>query len=139
MSQRYGDHVTANDNAAPAYSGPAGAGGPAHGTFLALRFAVELATVAVLAWAGASGGGGLPVRITLAIGLPVVLMVFWGQLMAPRARRRLAEPGRLLVELVIFSASAAGLGLSGRPLAATIYGVIAVGTAVLTRLIAPGA
>jgi hypothetical protein len=139
MSGRYGDHVTADDNETPARSGPAGARGPAPGAFLALRFAVELATIAVLAWAGASAGGGLPARITLAIGLPAVLMVFWGQLMAPRARRRLAEPGRLLVELLIFAASAAGLGLSGHPRAATIYGVIAVGVAALSRRIAPEA
>jgi hypothetical protein len=139
MSRLYGGRVIPDDSEPRAQSGAASDGGPAGGAVLALRFAVELATIAVLAWAGASAGGGLPVRIPLAIGLPVVLMVFWGQLMAPRARRRLAEPGRLVVELIIFLASAAGLAVSGHSLAATIYGIVAVGTAALSRRIAPEA
>jgi|HubBroStandDraft_5_1064220.scaffolds.fasta_scaffold05068_6 hypothetical protein len=139
MSRRYGDHVTADDSEARAQSGPARDGGPVRGSVLALRFAVELATIAVLAWAGASASAGLPVRIVLAVGLPVVLMAFWGQLMAPRARRRLAEPGRLVVELIIFLAAAIGLAVSGHVLPAASYGIVAVGTAALSRRIAPEA
>jgi hypothetical protein len=137
MSRRYGDQVTLHDSQAQAQPGPASDAGPARSAVLALRFAVELATIAVLAWAGASAGGGLAVRIALAIGLPVVLMVFWGQLMAPRARRRLADPGRLVAELIIFVAAAAGLAVSGHPLAAASYGIAAVGTAALSRRVAP--
>lgn len=59
---------------------------------LAFRFAIELATYALLAWAGASANAGLAVRIVLAIGLPTIVIVIWFRAMAPRARHRLREP-----------------------------------------------
>jgi len=114
-------------------------GSAGRSAFLAFRFAIELATIAVLAWAGASAHAGLAVRIILAIGGPVLLIVIWGLVMAPTAKRRLREPARLVAEVVIFAASAAALAAAGHMLAAIIYGVIAVGAAALSRVIAPGA
>jgi Protein of unknown function (DUF2568) len=113
--------------------------GPGRAAFLAFRFALELVTVAVLAWTGASAGGGPAVRIVLAIGLPVVLMVIWGAVMAPNARRRLRDPIRLVAELVIFLGSAAGLAVTGHVLPAVVYAVVAAGTAVVTRWLTPDA
>jgi hypothetical protein len=115
------------------------AGGAGRGAFLAFRFAVELATLAVLAWTGASVSASLPVRIILAIGLPVLMAVAWGLIMAPTAKWRLREAPRLVAELAIFLGSAAGLAASGHVLAAVIYAVIAVAGAALTRVITPGA
>jgi hypothetical protein len=106
---------------------------------LALAFAVELLTMGVLAWAGASASGGTAVRVLLAIAGPVVLAVIWGLVMAPRARRRLPEPSRLVAELVIFAASAAALALAGHVLPAVVYAVIAISVAVLARFVTPGA
>jgi hypothetical protein len=115
------------------------AGGAGRGAFLAFRFAVELATIAVLAAAGASASASLPVRIVLAIVGPVVLMVIWGLFMAPNARRRLREPRRLIAELVIFVASAAALAVAGETVPAVIYAIIAVAAALVSRVIAPEA
>jgi Protein of unknown function (DUF2568) len=109
------------------------------GAFLMFRFAIELATLAVLAWAGASASVSVPVRIVLAVGLPVLLIVVWGQVMAPTARRRLHDPARLVAEVVIFAASAVALAAAGHVLAAVIYAVVAIATAGLTRVIAPEA
>ena len=117
-------------------SDPSSAGRPA---FLALRFGVEIWTLVVLVVAGASASAGLTVRIVLAVLGPVVVTVFWGLAMAPRARRRLRDPVRLVAELVIFILSAALLALSGHVLAAAIYGIVAASVAVLTRVIAPEA
>lgn len=137
MSGRYGVRVTAEDE--DAGSRAAAAGGPGHPAFLAFRFLLELVTVAVLAWTGASAGGGTAVRVILAIGLPVVLMVIWAVVMAPTARRRLRDPARLVAELVLFLGSAAGLAIVRHVRAAVIYAIIAAGTALLTRRIAPEA
>jgi uncharacterized protein DUF2568 len=106
---------------------------------LTVRFLVELATLAALAAAGASAGAALGWRIALAIGAAVLLGVIWGLVMAPRARRRLSDPARLIVELTLFLLAAAALGLVGDVVAAAIYAVIAVGAALLSRVLAPGA
>jgi hypothetical protein len=106
---------------------------------LAFRFGVELATYALLAWAGASVNAALAVQILLAIALPAVVIVIWFVWMAPRAQRRLREPARLVAELVIFLASAAVLAAAGHVLAAVIYAVIAVAGAGLSRWLIPGA
>ena len=106
---------------------------------LTVRFLVELATLAALAVAGASASAGLGWRIVLAIGGPGLLALIWGLVMAPRARRRLADPARLIVEIVLFLAAATALALVGDVDAAVVYAVIAVGAAAVTRVLTPGA
>jgi Protein of unknown function (DUF2568) len=115
------------------------AGGPGRAAMLTVRFLVELATLAALAVAGASANVGLGWQIVLAIGGPVLLAVIWGLVMAPRARRRIADPARLVVEIVLFLLAALALALAGHVVAAVIYAVIAVGAAGLTRVLTPGA
>ena len=96
---------------------------------LTVRFLVELATLAALAVAGASASAGLGWRIVLAIGGPGLLALIWGLVMAPRARRRLADPARLIVEIMLFLAAASALAQVGDAVAAVVYAVIAVGAA----------
>jgi hypothetical protein len=105
---------------------------------LTLRFATELAWLAVLAGAGLDSGAGGAVRVVLAIALPVLAVVIWGVAFAPRARWRLEDPVRLAAEIVLFAASAAGLALTGHPVPAAIFAVVAIGTAALLRRFAPG-
>jgi hypothetical protein len=129
----YGDGVTADgDRPGPVMSGTW------QSLLLTLRFATELATLAVLALAAASAGVGLAWRVVLAVLGPVLVGVVWGLAIGPRARHRLAEPWRLGTELVIFVVSAAALALAGDVIAAAIYGVIAIGTAALLRAVMPG-
>lgn len=130
--------MTADERGTAARSALAAAG-PGRTRFLAFRFAMELVTLAVLAWTGASTGGGLAVRAVLAVGLPLVLIVIWGLVMAPTARRRLHDPARLLAELVLFLGSAAGLAIVGHVIPAVIYGIVAAGAALATRALTPDA
>jgi Protein of unknown function (DUF2568) len=122
-----------------AAAAPPAAAGPARGAFLAVRFGLELVTLAVLAWTGASTTGGTVVRVILAIGLPAVLIAIWGLVMAPTARRRLRDPARLVAELVLFLGSAAGLAVVGHVRPAVIYAVVAAGGALATRWLTPDA
>jgi len=69
---------------------------------------------------------------------PVLVAVVWGLALAPRAKRRLADPWRLGAEIVIFVVAAAALALAGDGIAATVYAVIAIGTAGLLRVVMPG-
>ena len=132
---RYGDGVTAEENRSE--SGPAMSGGWSS-LVLTLRFATELATLAALAWAAAAASMGLGWRIALAVLGPVLVAVVWGLALAPRARHRFADPWRLGAELTIFLVATAALALAGEGVAAAIYVVIAIGTAILVRVVTPG-
>jgi Protein of unknown function (DUF2568) len=76
---------------------------------LTLRFLLELVMLAGLAWTGWHLGGPWPVRLLLAVLLVVVGVVAWGLWVAPRARRRLPDPARLGVEVVLFAVASVGL------------------------------
>jgi hypothetical protein len=107
------------------------------GVLLGLRFLIELALAAGLAWLAAAAGPGGVVSVLLAVAAVVVIGVFWTVLMAPRARRRLAGPVRLVVELVLFAGTSAGLIAVGHPVPAIVGGVIAIVAALLARRFAP--
>ncbi|HUA31328.1 MAG TPA: YrdB family protein [Streptosporangiaceae bacterium] len=127
--------MTAEENRSD--RGPAMSGGWSS-LVLTLRFATELATLAVLAWAPASASMALGWRIALAVLGPVLVAVVWGLALAPRARHRFADPWRLGAEMVIFLVATAAVALTGEGVAAAVYAVIAIGTAILVRVVTPG-
>ena len=93
---------------------------------LALRFLLELCLLAALAIAGARLADGV-LGLVLAVGLPVLAAVTWGAWIAPKAQRRLRDPARLALEVVLFALGAgaliaAGLAAAGIALGAA-YGV----------------
>jgi Protein of unknown function (DUF2568) len=108
------------------------------GVLLAAAFLVEIAMLVVLAVAGASLGMGMLAKIALAVLLPALVIAVWSLLLAPRARRRLADPARLLVKLAIFLGSAATLAAAGYVLTATAFAVVAVTVTLLAQVYAKG-
>jgi hypothetical protein len=100
---------------------------------LALRFALELCAVAALAVGGAELGG-----VPVAIALPVLGLALWSQLAAPKSDRRLADPARLVFELLFFAAAGAGLLIAGR----AVLGIVLAGASAIVALLVramPGA
>jgi hypothetical protein len=95
---------------------------------LALRFACELAALVAVAWCGW--------RINPVLGVVFLLAVaaVWGMWIAPKARRRLPDPARFALELVVFAAATAALVSVGQTLVAVVFAVVAVGTAALVRV-----
>ncbi len=83
---------------------------------LLLRFVLELLVLLALFLWGVSVTDVLPLQVLLGIGAPVVAMLVWGLFVSPRASRRLPDPQRLVVEVVIFGAGA--LALAGHRSAA---------------------
>jgi hypothetical protein len=55
---------------------------------------------------------------------------------APRARRRLAEPARIIVEVALFGGTGLVLLLSGLPVTGIVIAVAGIGFAILTRMFA---
>lgn len=112
------------------------------GLVLGLRFLLELAMLAGLAlgaWAlsgpglgGSAGSAG--VRVVAAIAAPVAGAAAWGAWIAPKARRRLGDPGRLALESALFALGAGGFLAAGRPGMALAFAVL-----VAAHLVAMGA
>jgi hypothetical protein len=92
---------------------------------LGVRFLLELAALAALAYWG-SQTGSLPVSIVLAIGAPLAGAVLWGIFAAPKSRHRLRGARRLIVEIPFFGAAAAGLAAAGQWVLAVIFAVVVV-------------
>ncbi len=77
----------------------------------ALRFFLELAALAALAYWGATRDvWAWPL---LAVAAPLALAVFWGLFMSPKARYRLHDPLRLLAEIAVWGVAAAALAAAG--------------------------
>jgi hypothetical protein len=82
---------------------------------LGLRFVLELWMLVALAiW-------GFSEHIVLGIAAPLAATVVWGLWIAPKASRRLRDPLRLVVELLLFGAAGVGLAAADHRLAAAIF------------------
>lgn len=97
---------------------------------LTIRFLCELGALVAVGW------WGYHVHIALAIALPLIVGVVWGLFVAPRAKTRLRDPWRFLVESVVWVGATAAL-LTILPLAIG-FGALAFVTAVLARRYEPG-
>jgi hypothetical protein len=102
---------------------------------LTLRFVSELAMLAVLGWWGADTGGSGAAAVALAVALPLAAIAVWGRWVAPTSDTRLRDPGRLVVELVLFDAAAAALWDLADLKAALAFLAAAAGLAAGTRLV----
>ncbi len=82
---------------------------------LGLRFVLELCMLV------AFGIWGFSENILLGIAAPLAAAVVWGLWIAPRANRRLRDPVRLVVELLLFGAAGAALAAADHLLAAAVF------------------
>jgi len=95
---------------------------------LALRFACELAALAAVGWCG------WRINPVLGVVFPLAVAAVWGLWIAPKARRRLSDPARFVLELAVFAAATGALVSVGQPWVAAIFAVGAVATAALVRV-----
>lgn len=103
------------------------------GPVAVLSFVLELAMLALLAYAGWRIGTATATRLVAAIGFPVVAVVVWGRWMAPTSRARLADPGRLVAQVALFVASGALLAAADRAWVGVGFAVLASAVFALTR------
>jgi hypothetical protein len=97
---------------------------------LAVKFLLELAALAALAYWGARTGHGVW-AVILAIAAPLAAVIVWALFCAPRARRRLPLPTRAPLELAVFGLAAGGLAAAGSVLLAIIFGIVVLLNAAL--------
>ena len=98
---------------------------------LALRFAVELACLAALAYWGVGATASGIANGALAVGAPLTAVAIWGAWSAPRAARRLAGLRLAILELTLLSCCCGLLALAGAPLPALALFMVAVANAAL--------
>ena len=92
----------------------------------ALRFFLELSALAAVAyWGWTEPHGAL--RWVLVVAAPLAVSVVWGRWMAPRSTKRVGDPWRLIIELLVFGSAVAALARADQPTLAT---VLAAATAV---------
>jgi anti-sigma-K factor RskA len=93
-----------------------------------LRFSLELCALAAVAYWGWSEHGGVW-RWLLVVAAPLAVALLWGNTIAPKARRRMDDPWRLVVELLVFGSAVVALLDADQPVLA-----IVLGTAVAVHL-----
>jgi hypothetical protein len=91
-----------------------------------VRFACEVAAVVAFVWWGWPVAGIIVGAVVIAV---------WGAWCAPKAKRRLPDPVRLLVELTIFALAAVASIEVGQSALAVVFAAAAVLTAGLSRRI----
>ncbi|HEY7258298.1 MAG TPA: DUF2568 domain-containing protein [Gaiellales bacterium] len=96
---------------------------------LALRFLLELAALAALAY------WGWGVSWVLAIAAPAAWIALWATFGSPKARVKLSTPQRIVFEAIAFGAAAAALwGAGQETLAVVLFAAWAANKAALTAL-----
>ena len=102
--------------------------------FLAVRFVLELAALASLAYWGFSEFDGV-LSVVLGIGAPLAAAVVWGLFVSPKARY--GSPVRQAVgEAVVFAAAVIALVDADQPVLAVALALVAVVDGVLVRVTA---
>jgi hypothetical protein len=91
---------------------------------LVLRFLLELCALAALGYWGFRTPDSLIVKILLGIGLPLAAAVLWGTFVSPKAKVKIPDYGRLVLEIVVFGSGVLALFAAGRPSLAWIIAVL---------------
>ena len=102
---------------------------------LGLRFFLELAALAALAYGGWHVSGPLWLRIVTAVALPLIAALVWGRWVAPRASHPLPDPLRLIPEWLVFGGAAVALAATGHPVPAIVLAVLAGANRVALHLL----
>jgi hypothetical protein len=102
---------------------------------LLLRFALELCALAALAYAGWQTSANFWVRLLVAIALPLLAAVVWGQWVAPNARRPIPDPLRLVPEWLVFGGATVALAVTGHLILAATLAVLAAANRLALHLL----
>jgi Protein of unknown function (DUF2568) len=89
-----------------------------------LRFLLELGLLTAAAYWGWHEGTGWW-RWVLVILAPLAVAAAWGRFLAPKSNARVADPWRLVIEVLLFGGAAAALVRSGQPVWAAVFGGLA--------------
>jgi hypothetical protein len=95
-----------------------------------LRFLLELGALAALGYWGFTTGSGASAWV-LGLGAPIAAAVFWGLVVAPKARFPVSQAWRAALGLVVFGFATAALVASGSMILGIVFGALALLNAVV--------
>ncbi len=79
-----------------------------------LAFGLELAALAAFGVWGAQTGPNLGVRVLLGVGAPLLVAIFWGAFLSPRAAFWLPPTLHWPLKLLVFAAAVGALAAGGQ-------------------------
>lgn len=88
-------------------------------------FLLELATLVALGYWGFQFKGRL-LKVLLGIGTPIIVAVFWGTFLAPKASIPVPLPLLILLQAFVFSLATVALFVSEKKMLAIVFASIAV-------------
>ncbi len=91
-----------------------------------LSFLLELAMLVAFGYAEFHCTENTGLQYVLGMGIPVIIILFWAQWMAPKAKKRLPYPWLLIVTLFLFEAAALSLYLAEVKELAVVFGIVAL-------------
>ncbi len=95
-------------------------------TNLILRFLLELCVLASLGFWGFHTGKGMPIKIGLGIGSPLLVAVIWGIFGSPGAPIKASGFLHVMLETAVFGAAAIALYASEHRTLALLFAAVAV-------------
>lgn len=93
---------------------------------LAVLFLVELAALGAFGYWGFHINAAWPAKIALGIGTPLLVAVFWGVFIAPKASIPVPAPVNIALKLAVFVLAAAALYAAGRSALAAAFLITAL-------------
>src|SRR5450432_3627212 len=100
---------------------------------LGLAFLLELGGLASLAYWGYQTNDG-PIRLVLAVGMPLLLAVIWGLFLSPKPTVELPQVLTTPLRPAVLLVSAAALATTGQPVLGGIFSVAIVVSSVLAAI-----
>jgi hypothetical protein len=91
---------------------------------MGLSFLLELCGLAAFFYWGFHMNRGWFINSLLGLGTPLLVAIFWGTFIAPKASIPVTFPVRIILKLIVFSFAAAALYFSGKGKLAIIFGAV---------------
>jgi hypothetical protein len=91
-----------------------------------VAFLSELALLVTLGVAGWHFGGGGLISVAMTALGPALAVLIWSVWVAPTAARRLADPARLILQIVLFVVTGVLAALAGHPMLGGVVAVVGV-------------
>ncbi|MBS4196246.1 YrdB family protein [Lederbergia citri] len=95
-------------------------------TVFIIFFLMELCALAAFSFWGFQLKSGWAIKILVGIGLPLLVAIFWGTFIAPKASFPVSSNVRILLQLLIFTLACAALYLSDKEKLAFLFGTVVV-------------
>lgn len=93
-------------------------------SLMGLSFLLELCGLAAFFYWGFHMNRGWFINSLLGLGTPLLVAIFWGTFIAPKASITVTFPVKIMLKLLVFSLASVALYFSGKGKLAIIFGIV---------------